>query len=75
MSRYILKKDILVNKIVLINESLCIACGKCVKICPKKILFINAQTNKCKVTDELKCGKSGCCEKICSAHAIKIIRG
>ena len=46
------------NEIVIIDESLCIACGQCVGICPKKILFINAQTNKCKVTDENKCGKA-----------------
>jgi len=62
-----------VNKIVIINESLCIGCGKCVKICPKKILFINEQAGKCKVTDEFKCGKSGCCEKICPVKAIKIV--
>ena len=62
------------NKIVIIDESLCIGCGQCVEICPKKILFIDVQTNICKVTDELKCGKARCCEKICPVKAIKIVK-
>ena len=62
------------NSVVIIDKSLCIGCGQCVKICPKKILFIDVSTNKCKVTDENKCGKSRCCEKICPVKAIKIVK-
>ena len=45
------------NKIVLINELLCIGCAKCVELCPRKILYIDKATQKCKVTDESKCDK------------------
>jgi len=62
------------NKIVIIDESLCIGCGKCVKICPKKILFIDLNIGKCKVIDEGKCGRSGCCQKICPVKAVKVIK-
>jgi NAD-dependent dihydropyrimidine dehydrogenase PreA subunit len=62
------------NRIVLIDELLCIGCGACVKICPKKILFIDKEIDKCKVADEDKCGKSRCCEKICPVKAIKIVK-
>jgi NAD-dependent dihydropyrimidine dehydrogenase PreA subunit len=30
-----------INKIVIIDESLCIGCAKCVELCPKKILYID----------------------------------
>ena len=61
------------NKIVLINEVLCIGCAKCVELCPKKILYIDKATQKCKVTDETKCDKLRGCERICPVNAIKII--
>jgi NAD-dependent dihydropyrimidine dehydrogenase PreA subunit len=60
------------NKIVLIDENLCIGCGKCVKLCPKKILFIDKTTGKCKVTDETQCDKRRGCERVCPTSAIKI---
>ena len=44
-------KDLAMNKIVLIDENLCIPCEKCVKLYPKKILFIDKTTGKCKVTE------------------------
>jgi NAD-dependent dihydropyrimidine dehydrogenase PreA subunit len=74
LSTAVIRENFLMNKIVDIDESLCIACGQCVEICPKKILFINTQTNKCKVIDENKCGKTRCCEKICPVKAIKIVK-
>ena len=61
------------NKIVIIDESLCIGSAKCVELCPKKILYIDSKTKKCKVTDEAKCDKLRGCERVCSVKAIKII--
>ena len=62
------------NKTVLIDENLCIACGKCVKLCPKSILYIDANTKECKVSDETKCDKRAGCERVCPTKAIKIIK-
>jgi NAD-dependent dihydropyrimidine dehydrogenase PreA subunit len=60
------------NKIVIIDENLCTGCAKCVNLCPKKILYIDKATNKCKVTDETKCDKLRGCERVCPVKAIKI---
>lgn len=37
------------NKIVIIDEELCINYGACVWLCPKKILHIDEKSGKCKV--------------------------
>ena len=66
-----MKEDM--NKIVIIDESLCVGCAKCVELCPNKILYIDKTTQKCKVTDETKCDKLRGCERICPVNAIKII--
>jgi 2-oxoglutarate ferredoxin oxidoreductase subunit delta len=58
------------NKIVVIDEDKCIGCGACVDVCPPKILYL--KEGKCKVSDESKCGKHKCCEKVCPIDAIKI---
>ena len=60
------------NKIVLINESLCIGCAKCVELCPRKILRIDKVSKKCKVSNETKCDKLRGCERICPVKAIMI---
>jgi NAD-dependent dihydropyrimidine dehydrogenase PreA subunit len=60
------------NKIVIIDEDLCIGCAKCVEICPKKILYIDTGTIKCKVTDESRCDKLAGCQRICPVKAITI---
>jgi NAD-dependent dihydropyrimidine dehydrogenase PreA subunit len=60
------------NKIVIIDEDLCIGCAKCVQLCPKKILYIDNVSKKCRVTDETKCDRLGGCERICNAMALKI---
>ena len=62
------------NKIVLINEDLCIGCAKCVELCPKKILYIDSAAKKCKVSDEAKCDRLAGCQRICPTKAIKIIK-
>ncbi|MFA5336921.1 MAG: 4Fe-4S binding protein [Candidatus Omnitrophota bacterium] len=61
------------SKIVIIDEELCIGCGACVSLCPKKILYIDEKSGKCKVTDELKCDHLRGCEKVCPVDALKII--
>jgi len=61
------------NKIVIIDEELCIGCGACVELCPKKILYIDESSDKCKVRDESKCDRLRGCVKICPVEAIKII--
>jgi NAD-dependent dihydropyrimidine dehydrogenase PreA subunit len=62
-----------VNKIVIIDEELCIGCGACVALCPKKILYIDDKSGKCKVTDETKCDQLRGCVKVCPVDALKII--
>ena len=61
------------NKIVIINEELYISCGACVSLCPKKILYIDEKSGKCKVSDESKCDRLRGCEKVCPVDALKII--
>lgn len=61
------------NKVVIINEKLCIGCGACVELCPKKILYIDEKGRKCKVKGESKCDRLRGCEKICPVSAIKIV--
>lgn len=60
------------NKIVIINEELCIGCGACVSLCPKRILYIDKKSGKCKVTDESKCDRLRGCVKICPVDALNI---
>ena len=59
------------NKIVKINNELCIGCGKCVSLCPKQILLID-NNNKCIVTNESKCDRLGGCQRVCPTDAIEI---
>jgi len=58
---------------VIIDEKLCIGCAKCVKLCPVKILFIDAKSKKCKVKDNYRCDGLKGCERICPVKAVKII--
>jgi len=61
------------NKIVIIDEELCIGCGACVDLCPKNILYIDEKSGKCRVTDESKCDRLRGCVKVCPVNALKII--
>ncbi|MDD2688961.1 MAG: 4Fe-4S binding protein [Candidatus Omnitrophica bacterium] len=61
------------NKIVIINEELCVGCGACTSLCPKQILYIDEKSVKCKVSDESKCDRLRGCEKVCPVSAIKIV--
>lgn len=68
----VLRRYILVVNIVFVDKNLCIGCGACVKMCPKKILYIDKITKKCAVTDETKCDRRGGCERVCPVKAIRI---
>ena len=61
------------NKIVRIDEELCIGCGACVSLCPKKILYIDKKSGKCKVSDESKCDRLRGCVRVCPVNALKIV--
>jgi NAD-dependent dihydropyrimidine dehydrogenase PreA subunit len=60
------------NNIVLIDENACTGCGKCVSMCPKRILYLDKETSKCKVTDEIKCDRLRGCMWVCPVKAIQI---
>ena len=57
---------------VVINDDLCIACGECVDLCPKKILYIDESKDKCRCRDESSCDGLRGCERVCPVEAIKI---
>ena len=62
------------------REELCIGCGLCVPVCPRKILDLsNDKVNKmgCSVAyviDTAKCIGCGSCTMICPKNVIKIIK-
>lgn len=60
------------NNTVLIDENLCTGCGKCVTMCPKRILYLDPETKKCKVTDETQCDRLGGCVWTCPMDAMQI---
>lgn len=62
-----------VEKVVVIDEQLCIGCGDCVELCPQKILYIDEEDGICRVTDHNKCDRLRGCERICPTEAIKIV--
>jgi ferredoxin len=59
------------NQIILIDNQLCLGCGTCTIICPKKILYLDGDV-KCHVTDESLCDRCGVCQTNCPVRAIKI---
>lgn len=58
--------------IVMIDEEACSGCGACVELCPKKILYLDPDTGKCRVTDPTLCDRLGGCERVCPTQAIRI---
>jgi len=68
-----------------VDESKCIACQKCTKVCPQEIIHIHECANyivvKCsnkskgaaaKKQCEASCIGCGICEKTCTAGAVKV---
>ncbi|MFC1517355.1 ATP-binding protein [Candidatus Margulisiibacteriota bacterium] len=60
------------GKIVNIDQEACNGCGACVTLCPQRILYIDPNTNTCRVTDESLCDKLKGCERACPTGAIEI---
>ncbi len=62
------------------REELCVGCGLCVSVCPRKILEIsNNKVNAsgcliAYVIDTSKCIGCGSCTMICPENVIKIIK-
>ena len=69
-----------------VDEDKCLACGKCMKVCPQEIIHIHECANyivvKCsnkskgaeaKKQCEVSCIGCGICEKICTAGAVRIM--
>lgn len=52
----------------------CKRCGKCVQICPAKIITLTGKNGTAQMTDKTKCLHCFCCHEICSEAAIKLRR-
>ena len=74
------------NGVAVVNPDLCVACGKCISTCPKKIIDLVPKKKKVKVQCSSKdmgkavmsvcsAGCIGCkiCEKTCKFDAIHVI--
>lgn len=54
-----------------IDEALCVACGSCLKVCPREAIQIY-QGSFARI-DSCRCVGCGRCVKICPAYVIKLI--
>ena len=61
-----------VGNIVLLNTSVCIACGKCMKSCSMNVFTIKENTQTPLPVNEKNCIMCGKCEKECPADAVFI---
>lgn len=61
-----------VGNIVLLNTSICIACGRCTKSCPMNVFTIKHNANTPLPVGEANCIMCGKCEKECPTDAIFI---
>ena len=59
---------------VIVDEEICIGCGRCMEICPA-VFYLNEATGKSEVIDPDACDFVGCCEAAeenCPVEAISI---
>lgn len=58
------------KRIATVNRKRCVACGACMKICPKEALRV---VDGCFASaDESKCVGCGLCAKTCPADCIRV---
>lgn len=58
------------KKLAVVNQNICVACGACMKACPKGAISIYRGCHA--VVDEVKCVGCGLCAKTCPAGCIAI---
>jgi len=58
------------KKLALIDQKICVACGVCMKACPKRAISIYRGCYA--IADESKCVGCGLCAKNCPAGCIVI---
>ncbi len=59
---------------VIVNEEICIGCGRCMEICPA-VFYLNEAMGKSEVIDPDGCDFAGCCEAAeenCPVDAISL---
>ena len=56
------------KKLALIDQKICVACGACMKVCPKNAISVYRGCYA--VVDETKCVGCGLCAKTCPAGCI-----
>ena len=57
------------KKLAVVNRQVCVACGVCIKACPKSAISIYKGCYA--VADEAKCVGCGLCAKACPAGCIE----
>lgn len=55
-----------------VNQKDCVACGACLKVCPKSALSIYKGCYA--QADEILCVGCGLCKKVCPTNAINIVK-
>ena len=56
-----------------IDPAHCTGCGKCLEVCPRKVLEL--RTGKIAVSDRDACIECGACARNCPAKALKVAVG
>ncbi len=59
------------RKIAVVEEQLCVACGSCIKVCPRYAITVPNGIHA--VVSQQQCIGCGLCAKACPASVIKII--
>lgn len=57
------------KKVAVVDRKLCVACGACVKACPKGAIFV--WKGSYAVVEESKCVGCGLCAKTCPAGCVE----